>query len=766
MRDGSLMVGEFLRENRTRQTGMVFSQVTILILSVFVSVMISSQNAGASVVWETDLEISTDGDIEIQMDAEIAVEGDNVHVVWSDTDDGDWDIYCRHRFGTDWTLEYELSKDSFNEDQRWPSIAAFGGLVHVVWVDWGDGDQDIYYRRYNGFNWESEIEISTDVGVEDQTMPNVAVDGDEVHVVWEDFEDGDSDIFYRHFNGTDWQPELEISSDIATEYQYSAAVAVAGNKVHVAWADLADGDFDLWYRYFDGSDWQTEEEISIDQGTEDQFRPQLVAIGDEVFAVWGDAIPGDTDIYYRHHNGTDWEQQTEIASDSPGVHQVNVSIATDGFEAHLVWDDDEDGDRDILHRSYNGTDWGPIEEISTDVGSARDIDPKVAFAGGNVHVVWTSERDGDWDIIYRTGETDTQPPVSRADQIAQYWGSDTAFSIPWVATDNSELNKIDLHYRYSADHTSWSGWALLDSDNTISGTSASGTFQVSASSGEGYYEFYTVAEDMTGNTEPTPTEADMCLGLDLSPPSGSIVVNGGTGVTTSDSVTLTLTYSDNLSGVSGVRYRYDETWDDEPWEIPFQTKSWTLMGGEGMNYVWYQIKDKAGWISPTYGGLIELDTTAPTIDILKSSGGLDGVEVVSDIILAFDEEMNRTATENAFSLILDGEEVEGTFSWNADGKNLTFDPLDDLKAGATYRVFVSASAKDVAGNSLGAPIDVTFTPEKDEVPDDPSGAWTILLIILIIVIGVVAVLATTWLRRRGEGSIPEEDEPATEVEKE
>ncbi|MEE9116777.1 MAG: hypothetical protein V3U09_07765, partial [Thermoplasmata archaeon] len=52
--------------------------------------------------------------------------------------------------------------------------------------------------------WGPEQDISTDVWMEAQGYPSIAVDGDVVHVVWEDYEDFDSDIYYRQFNGTSW----------------------------------------------------------------------------------------------------------------------------------------------------------------------------------------------------------------------------------------------------------------------------------------------------------------------------------------------------------------------------------------------------------------------------------------------------------------------------------------------------------------------------------------------------------------------------------
>ena len=82
--------------------------------------------------------------------------------------------------------------------------------------------------------------------------------------------------------------------------------------------------------------------------------------------------------------------------------------------------------------------------------------------------------------------------------------------------------------------------------------------------------------------------------IDTTNPIGSIIINNGDVSTNSKDVTLSLTYSDSMSGVSQVRYSNDGVFDTEPWESPSPNKLWTLSSGCGTKIVWYQIKDNAG----------------------------------------------------------------------------------------------------------------------------------------------------------------------------
>ncbi len=108
--------------------------------------------------------------------------------------------------------------------------------------------------------------------------------------------------------------------------------------------------------------------------------------------------------------------------------------------------------------------------------------------------------------------------------------------------------------------------------------------------------------------------------LDKTAPTGFILINDGDAYTSSISVTLTSGANEATSGVYQVRYSNDGIWDSEAWEFPSVSKSWNLTSGEGTKTVYYQIKDNAGLVSPTYSDTIILGTVAPTGSIAVNGG--------------------------------------------------------------------------------------------------------------------------------------------------
>lgn len=521
------------RKNRSKlvASGIFASQLSIVFLGILLATAHTSQNTRAT-TWDQEVEISTDAGTEIQFSPHIALDGDIIYTVWSDGEDGEPDIYFKYHDGTAWQPEQELSPDWPGIEFWAPYIAVGGGRIHVLFQTYHMMDWDIIYTYFDGVSWQPLQEVNVDIGTAYQSYPMMGVNGSKVHAVWEDDGDGDNDILYRFFDGTTWQPIVEISTDGGTERQSHPTIAVDGDRAHVVWVDLGGGDWDIYYRYFDGASWQPEMELSTDSGSEWQRQPQIAAYGGKVHVVWVDEGGGDYDIFYRHFDGVSWQPEQEISTDVTMEMQEHPDIAVEGDKVHVTWEDRGDGDYDTYHRFFNGTAWRPEEEVSTDAGTERQLAARPAVLGGKLHVVWMDEEDGDWDIYYRNGTEsvdDVIPPSSYANPISPFWQPDPAFDVGWTATDDWNLANITLHFRYSPDNISWGGWQEWAYNDTISGSTASGSFSFTAISGDGFYEFYSIANDTSGNQEASPTTADAIAEVDTipSPPSSINAILSG-----------------------------------------------------------------------------------------------------------------------------------------------------------------------------------------------------------------------------------------------
>jgi glucose/arabinose dehydrogenase len=133
------------------------------------------------------------------------------------------------------------------------------------------------------------------------------------------------------------------------------------------------------------------------------------------------------------------------------------------------------------------------------------------------------------------------------------------------------------------------------------------------------------ASDAAGNTA---VDAVSVI-VDNQPPAGTVVISGGAAVTNTRSVTLTLAASDALGPVAQMRFSNSGT-SFSGTRAYATTTTWTLSSGAGTKTVYVQFRDVAGnWSSATSSDTIVLDTTAPVISGVASSGISDSAATIT-----------------------------------------------------------------------------------------------------------------------------------------
>ncbi|MFI5237635.1 MAG: T9SS type A sorting domain-containing protein, partial [Ignavibacteriales bacterium] len=180
----------------------------------------------------------------------VAVSGQVVHVVWSDTRDGNYEIYYKRSSdrGVNWSLDTRLTLDA--NGSGLPQIAVSGSLVHLLWQDDREGTAEIYYKRSTdeGLSWLSDIRL-TDVDSFLSQAPSIAVSGSIIHLIWLDDRDGDRDLYHKRStdNGNSWSEDERLTNNPAILENHS--VTVSGQAVYVVWTDYRDGgNGEIYYK--------------------------------------------------------------------------------------------------------------------------------------------------------------------------------------------------------------------------------------------------------------------------------------------------------------------------------------------------------------------------------------------------------------------------------------------------------------------------------------------------------------------------------------
>ena len=219
-------------------------RIVAIFLSIFMLVTViwafSEHFVAASSGWNEVIRLTSD---DSSSEGPImAVNGNNIHVVWQDDRDGNYEIYYKRSIdnGETWGSDTKLTTD---DSGSWvPVVAVNGNNIHVVWQDSRDGNYEIYYKRSidNGETWGSDTKLTTDDL--DSSNPVMAVNGNNIHVVWQDDRDGNYEIYYkRYYRQTPNQKPTADTLGFSENYVYKGdSITLYANA-----SDDFDNEYDL-----------------------------------------------------------------------------------------------------------------------------------------------------------------------------------------------------------------------------------------------------------------------------------------------------------------------------------------------------------------------------------------------------------------------------------------------------------------------------------------------------------------------------------------
>ncbi|MBI2885253.1 MAG: hypothetical protein HYY15_03665 [Candidatus Omnitrophica bacterium] len=151
--------------------------------------------------------------------------------------------------------------------------------------------------------------------------------------------------------------------------------------------------------------------------------------------------------------------------------------------------------------------------------------------------------------------------------------------------------------------------------------SATGQLTVSGRTilSEGSNRFQVEATDRVGNVQ---TPVVWSVRADVTPPSGSVLINGGAQTTTSAYVTLNLSGTDALAGISHVLISNDAVtgYVQEPYAAVRDL--WRLNAVRGEQTVYVKFVDTAGNVSEPVEDQIVLELSAPETIIVSGPAGI------------------------------------------------------------------------------------------------------------------------------------------------
>jgi hypothetical protein len=366
--------------------------------------------------WGADLRLTSNDSISRTSDNNaycVATNGNLVHVLWYDKRDGNYEIYYKRSTdgGLNWGTDFRLTNNI--GDSWYPSVAVYGSVVHVVWFDNRDGNDEIYFKRSldGGSTWGTDIRLTYNSSA--SWFPSVSVSGQAVHVVWYDFRDGNREIYYmRSLNGgVTWGTETRLTNN--PSFSYNTSISVYGQFVHVVWQDNRDGNDEIYYMRStnNGVNWSNNTRLTNSPNL--SGFPAIAVSGNIVHIVWQDKRNfSNGEIFYKNSidGGVSWGTDMLLSnSGGSATYDPTISAIGPGY-VHVVWWDARAGNYEIYYKgsTNGGISWGADSRLTNNPAASEN--PFVSVAPQAVHVVWTDFRNGNYEIYYKRNFIGGSPP--------------------------------------------------------------------------------------------------------------------------------------------------------------------------------------------------------------------------------------------------------------------------------------------------------------------------------------------------------------------
>jgi len=209
-------------------------------------------------------------------------------------------------FGQTWSEPMTISSASLTGAHDRPRIALEStGNLHVVYeaVN-GSGDRHLYHSiSSDGISWSTGVELTTTLTpstVTENRYANLLVDpSDNVHLIWA----GDDDVYYRAYNGS-WGAASLIASGAGTGFSAPNAVIDGVGRIYLVYVSDAAAPADISYLMFNGAVWGSYETGGFTASTPDPVTtaagfvsdgggrgeafplPQIARVGDSLYVFW------------------------------------------------------------------------------------------------------------------------------------------------------------------------------------------------------------------------------------------------------------------------------------------------------------------------------------------------------------------------------------------------------------------------------------------------------------------------------------------------
>ncbi len=346
-----------------------------------------------------------------QVEPGVAWDGTTFVVAWGDQRSGPSDVYASRVTSAGVVQDAAgLGVSTASAGQVSPALAAAGSSVLAAWGDARGPNEDVYGARISAGTVLDPAGRVLSALANPQEAPAVAWDGTGYLAVWQDGRGSGGDDVYAARAAADGTPldgtGIALSAGAAPEGEPD--VAWNGTNYLVVWQDYRSGTgYDVYAARISAAGSVLDAGgIAVSTAAGDQTSPAVAADGSGWLVSWTDARNLGTtgeDVFAARVAGNGTVQDaTGIAVSTAAGAQRSPAVAHDGTGWLLAWEDRRSGAFADLYAARVNTAGSVLDgagiPVSTAAGDQRA--PSLAWNGGNFVLAWEDRRSGTSYDVY------------------------------------------------------------------------------------------------------------------------------------------------------------------------------------------------------------------------------------------------------------------------------------------------------------------------------------------------------------------------------
>ncbi len=343
-----------------------------------------------------------------QVYPQFAEKDNHVYVIWQSALSGNSTILMAKSLDGGASFEKPIQLSDAAQLSAFPQIAVSGNNVYSSWIEKSDDNStNVIFAKSNdqGNSFGVPLHVTHNIG--NSGIPKLSADGNNVYLSWEDNSRGDYEVFLSKSN--DSGASFHVPFDISTTTGQSGTpeVIASGDNVYAVWMDNTSGNYDIFFTKSADGGATFEKPVDISHLKGDSGYPQFTVWKNNIYVTWTQTMSGiNYDIFLAKSsdNGNTFDSPINLSNNlGPSGWP---KIASDG-NVYVSWADSSSGKFDIL--ITKSTDGGTTFQSPTNLSHSKDesYENEMAILDNTVYMVWQEEvgQSGNHTIVFSKSTT-------------------------------------------------------------------------------------------------------------------------------------------------------------------------------------------------------------------------------------------------------------------------------------------------------------------------------------------------------------------------